>query len=110
MEERFNKVKNILKQVNQEQLLAHFDALDNKKQEKLLEEINQIDFTQMNNLYQNIGKQTSTESSSITPIQYVEKAKLEDKDKYFEIGAKKVKEGKLAIVTMAGGQGTRLRT
>ena len=40
----------------------------------------------------------------------VEKEKMskEEKEKYDQIGIEKIKEGKLAVVTMAGGQGTRL--
>ena len=45
----------------------------------------------------------------ITPIDYLDKYKLNDQYKYYEnIGKKAIREGKLAAVTMAGGQGTRL--
>ena len=42
----------------------------------------------------------------------MEKANIEEskKQEYFEKGASILKKNKLAIVTMAGGQGTRLRT
>lgn len=48
--------------------------------------------------------------SKIEPIDYTDKSKLskEEYEKYKAIGEKKIKEGKLAVVTMAGGQGTRL--
>ena len=46
----------------------------------------------------------------ITNINYVDKSKLTDEeyDKYYSIGKKIIEEGKYAVVTMAGGQGTRL--
>ena len=46
----------------------------------------------------------------IDSIDCTEKDRLskEEKEKYDEIGTEKIKSGKLAVVTMAGGQGTRL--
>lgn len=109
MEEKLEKAKKILEQYNQEHLIKHFDNLSKEKQEILLEQILQIDFKQMKELYNNIGKIAENSDTKIEPISFVEKEKIED-EKYFNEGAKIVKDGKLAIVTMAGGQGTRLRT
>ena len=46
----------------------------------------------------------------ITPIPYVDKSKMteEELEKYRKIGEEEIKKNKYAIVTMAGGQGTRL--
>jgi UDP-N-acetylglucosamine pyrophosphorylase len=51
-------------------------------------------------------------NEKIEPIKYIEKEKIseEEKEKYFKIGEEEIRKGKLAVVTMAGGQGTRLRT
>lgn len=109
MEEKLKKVKEILKQENQEHLLANFEALSENQKELLLDQILQIDFKQMKNLYNGVGKTQDFGEAKIEAIPYVEKAKIEG-NKYFDIGREKVRKGKLAVVTMAGGQGTRLRT
>lgn len=112
MEKKLNQVKEILKKYKQEHLLLNFEKLSEEKKEELLEQILQIDFEQMKKLYESVGKTNEDSSVKIDPILYVEKSTIEEskKQKYFEIGANTLKENKLAVVTMAGGQGTRLRT
>ena len=79
----------------------------NKK--KLLEQIENIDFELMNSLYNTTKNENKEENKKIEPIEFIDKYKLNDLYKdYEEIGKKAIKEGKLAAVTMAGGQGTRL--
>ena len=108
MEEKLKKVKEILSKENQEHLLSKFDALDENQKEILLDQILQIDFNQMTKLFESVGKNVNNENLKIEAIPYFEKTKIED-SKYFEKGAETIKKGKLAVVTMAGGQGTRLR-
>lgn len=108
MKEKLEKAKKILKQYNQEHLIKYFDNLSKEKQEILLDQILNINFEQMNELYNNIGINIENTDAKIEPISFVEKNKVEE-EKYFKIGSEAVKNGKLAIVTMAGGQGTRLR-
>ena len=109
MDAKIEEVKAILKKYGQEHLLNHFDKLDEDHQKKLLDQISKIDFELVNSLYNNTKKQEKHEKDVITPIDYLDKYKLYDDYKYYEnIGKKAIKEGKLAAVTMAGGQGTRL--
>lgn len=108
MEEKLKKVKEILSKENQEHLLVNFNALNENQKEMLLDQILQIDFNQMKKLFESVGKTVENENVNIEAIPYFEKAKIED-SKYFEKGAETIKKGKLAVVTMAGGQGTRLR-
>lgn len=110
MEEKLKKVKEILSEYEQEQLLANFNNLAEEEKDELLEQILQIDFEQMKKLYESVGKNTEDSSVKIEPISYVEKEIIEEnkKQEYFENGANAIKQGKLAVVTMAGGQGTRL--
>ena len=109
MDIRLEEVKSILKKYGQEHLLNHYDKLDEEKKKELLDQIENIDFELVNELY-NSTKQTKTKNNDkIEAIDYLDKFKLNDKYKYYEnIGKKAIKEGKLAAVTMAGGQGTRL--
>ena len=111
MDKRVEEIKAILKKYGQEHLLNHYEQLDNTHKKQLLEEIEKIDFELMSSLYNKTKKQEKKVEDTITPIDYLDKYKLNEKYKYYEnIGKKAIKEGKLAVVTMAGGQGTRLRT
>ena len=109
MDGKIEEVKPILKKYGQEHLLNNYDRLDEKHKSRLLEQIEKIDFELINSLYNNTKKEEKNSEDIITPIDYLDKYKLNDKYKYYEkIGKKSIKEGKLAAVTMAGGQGTRL--
>lgn len=106
----FEEMKNKLEKYGQEHVIAAYNRADEKTKEKLLNQIEKIDFSQLNELYEMTKKEIKFENSKIEPMPYVDSAKLseEEKKKYIEIGEKIICEGKLAVVTMAGGQGTRL--
>src|SRR5574344_660982 len=111
MDEKLEQVTQKLEKYGQEQLLEQYNRITDKaKKQEFLNSILTIDFNQVKSLYENNIKKTITKDSKIEPIQYVDKAKLSKNDykKYEEIGIEKIKKGKLAVVTMAGGQGTRL--
>ena len=111
MENNLGEIKAILKKYGQEQLLNNYDKLDDIHKKKLLEQIEEIDFELAKSLYESTKKEIKASKDEITPIDYLDKFKLGDKFKYYEeIGKKAIKNGELAAVTMAGGQGTRLRT
>ena len=102
-------IKRTLKKYSQEHLLNGYDKLDESKQKKLLNQIENIDFELINSLYQNSQKEVQIPETQITPIEYLDKEKLNGYYKSFqETGEKAIRSGKLAAVTMAGGQGTRL--
>ena len=103
------ELEGVLKKYGQEHLLMQYDKLDEAHQNKLLNQIENIDFELINNLYRNANKEVKNETEEITPMDYLDKYKLNGKYKYYEnMGQKAIKAGKLAALTMAGGQGTRL--
>ena len=109
MDNEIEELKITLKKYNQEHLLNHYKNLDDSHKKQLIDQIKNIDFTLVKNLYENANKQEKNNEDKITPINYLDKYKLNEKYKYYEeLGKRAIKEGKLAAVTMAGGQGTRL--
>ena len=109
MEETLAEIRETLKKYGQEHLLNGYEKLDEKTQKKLIEQIKNTDFALIKSLYEHTAKEDKKSDEKVEPIDYLDKYKLKDKFKYYEeIGQKAIKQGKLAAVTMAGGQGTRL--
>lgn len=104
------QIKQKLKENNQEQLIEEIKKMSKEDQEKIIKQIEQINFDEINNLY-NLTKQNHTKNvGKIEPINYIDKEKItkEGEEKAKEIGEKIIKNNQYAVVTMAGGQGTRL--
>ena len=109
MEKSLDEIKFDLKKYGQEHLLNNYENLDENKKKRLLEQLSKIDYELINSLYANTKKEIKNEKDIIEPIEYLDKFKLNEQYKVYEaLGKKAIKEGKLAVVTMAGGQGTRL--
>ncbi len=102
--------KEILKKYNQEHVLVAYERADEEKKKEIINQVKRIDFEQMKDLYDLTKKEIKFENSIIEPIQYLDSLKLtdEEKRKYIEKGEEIIKNEKLAVITMAGGQGTRL--
>ena len=109
MNPKYEKAKQILGKYNQQHVLKFYDNLNNLKKEELLKQICSIDFEQLKNLYENINK-IEHKKNEIMPIEYTDKSKMTQSQKeiYLEKGSNIIKQNKYAVVTMAGGQGTRL--
>ena len=103
MEEKLEKVKEILVEQKQEQLLQ-YPMLHQK--EELLDSILDINFAQLNGLYQKAIQKEEKLETKINPISYIEKDALENQERqqYEQKGEEVIKKGNYAVVTMAGGQ------
>lgn len=101
---------NILKEYAQEQLLRFYNQLSKSQQSSLEKEIENTNFEQMNNLYINSKKDDSIDLKEITPIKYYIKKELNQKEteEYLKLANEILKKNKLCVLTMAGGQGSRL--
>ena len=110
MQEKYEAALNCLKKYGQEHLLNNYNNLSEENKMKLLDQILTIDFAQINDLYESTKKEISFANDKIEPINYVDKSTVSNEElkKYDNLGAEVIRQGKYAVVTMAGGQGTRL--
>ena len=104
MNQNFEQAKKLLNKYHQEHII---NFLDN---EQVIEQVLNIDFEKIDELYSITKEKNIIDSNAITPIygeniNLIEKEKLEN---YSKIGQKIISEGKYAVSIMAGGQGTRL--
>jgi len=100
----------ILKKYNQNHLINLLDKLDGKQKEELIEQINYINFDMLTKLYENTKKGNVKQESKIEYIKYLDKASLskQEKETFDALGETIIRNNEYAVVTMAGGQGTRL--
>ena len=110
MENELCKAKELLKKYNQEHLLNFYDELEEDEKKILISQINSTDFNKVNNYYNESVTATNISSDRISPIPYISKTQLsnDEIDNYTKIGECSIKDGELAIITLAGGQGSRL--
>ena len=107
-----NKEKAIerLEKYNQQEIINLLDKLTEEEKEKLYKQIIGLDFEQIENLYNELTKKEKVSGNNIEEIASINKDKLssEELNRYSKLGEDVLKAGKYALVTMSGGQGTRL--
>lgn len=110
MIEDLKRAKEILKKYNQEHLLNFYDELNDNEKSLLLKQICNINFDKILGLYEASKIDEVIPTKLIEPLPYINKAAIscEDFNNYTKIGDNNITQNKLAVVTMAGGQGTRL--
>lgn len=104
------KMDNIFKKDNDtaaDQLLEFFRQT---QKNNTIETINKLDLALLHKLYEVATSDKMRDNDKIEPIEYIDKSKLsnEDIEKYTKIGTEVILKNQYAVVTMAGGQGTRL--
>lgn len=106
----YQEVYTKAQQFGQAHIFRYYDELSAEEQTALVESVSNIDFAQMQELYQLAKRGEVSGEGVITPIPVTEKRNI-DQDvlqAWEDYGMKLMGEGRFAAVTMAGGQGTRL--
>ena len=108
--DKTQNVMELLKVYNQEHVINLLEKLKGNKKEELIEQLIKIDFHQIKELYDNTKKEIEIKENKIEEISYLDKAKLkyEQREEFDALGEDIIRKGQYAVVTMAGGQGTRL--
>ena len=104
-----NVIEN-LKKYNQTRTLKILENVDETIKNKIIEQLKDINFTQLKELYNNIKEEAEVDVGELKPIKSLNPDKISKKERetYEEIGADVVRNKKFAVATMSGGQGTRL--
>ena len=107
--ETIKEAKQKLEKNNQNKVLQIFEKIPIENKEELANEILNTNFEEMDYLYKNVNK-NSKDPEKIEPIGFYDKNKMDEEEinKFQRLGEEVVKNNKYAVVTMAGGQGTRL--
>ncbi len=96
--------KKLLKEHNQEHLLKYADELKPEELSKLITQINNIDWA-----FNDRSGNKNHNSGTIEPMDaHLLDAIKDNYDNYTFIGLEAIKAGKLCLLLLAGGQGTRL--
>ncbi len=110
MEDDYNIIKEKLEKAGQEHVISFWDELSEKEKERLKKQVIEIDFEKMRERYEASKVNEYYDASSISPIPYYNSMMIseDEKQRYIKIGENAVNHGKIAVISMAGGQGTRL--
>ena len=107
--EQYEKVIKLLKKYNQHKIAKE---IEKNKNRELIEQSLAINFEQIEEIKKEIGKQKEYTNDTIESVTSIDlnNIKKEEKENYEKIGEKVIRDGKYAVVTMAGGQRNKIRT
>jgi UDP-N-acetylglucosamine/UDP-N-acetylgalactosamine diphosphorylase len=101
----YTEAERLLTEYNQQHVLADYDTLSADEQKNLLMQIGELDFS----VLEALNVESGTSNDVITPNAALQLGTIKEKeDIYKAAGIKSIKNGELALVLLAGGQGTRL--
>lgn len=113
----FNSVVDLLKQYGQEHVVKFWEKLNEEEKTVLLQEINEVNIPEVIEMFNKTMENTSSERQKLDdrmnpiPAELYGAVGRSPKDllmKYEHIGLEQISQGKVGVLLMAGGQGTRL--
>eukprot|EP01135_Chromosphaera_perkinsii_P008098 Nk52_evm14s1129 gene=Nk52_evmTU14s1129 len=119
MSKSYEQLYSELKEAGQEHCLKHYDSLSDADKEALLKDLSSVDFKKLNSFFIKAMNSATTnsmmKSASLEPVpkESFFSTKWGDegeKADFYDSGLKAISEGKVGLLLLAGGQGTRLGT
>lgn len=101
----YDQAESLLKKHGQEHLLQYFGEISESEKKHLLDEISRLDFS----VLENLGEGRGVDFDRLSPADAITKEQIAaDRQSYEDAGIAAIRQGKVAAVLLAGGQGTRL--
>nr|XP_027089028.1 UDP-N-acetylglucosamine diphosphorylase 1-like isoform X3 [Coffea arabica] len=102
-----------LKDYGQEDVFALWDELSSEERDILVKDIENLDLSRIDRIIRCSFNSQGVPAAAIEPVpesivSTVEERTMEDRERWWKMGMKAVSEGKLAVLLLSGGQGTRL--
>ena len=112
MENNYIEAVEKLKKYHQDHIIGFINNADLETKNKLVAQVLSIDFEELNELYNKTFEDLYVDLEELHPVAGINPCKLstEKLEEFKKIGSEIIKSNKFAVSTMAGGQGTRLRS
>ncbi|SDS52178.1 UDP-N-acetylglucosamine/UDP-N-acetylgalactosaminediphosphorylase/putative uridylyltransferase [Paenibacillaceae bacterium GAS479] len=109
MDNRYDELYKNAQAYGQEHLLKFYPSLPEASKRKLLDQIEKLDFDALRELFHHTN-QPSVSIDGISPIEGYESEDYneEERQQLIETGWNRLRQGKVAALVVAGGQGSRL--
>ena len=112
MKNKYEKAIEILEKYKQQHVIKFIENTSIEIKNELINQVLRINFEELKDLYQKTFEEIYVDLEELHPIAGVnpDRLKRDELENYEKIGTDIIRGNKLAVATMAGGQGTRLRT
>ncbi|KAL0352664.1 UNVERIFIED_CONTAM: UDP-N-acetylglucosamine diphosphorylase 2 [Sesamum angustifolium] len=102
-----------LKDYGQEDAFALWDELSSEERHHLVNDIQTLDLPRVDRIIRCSFRSQGLPAAAIEPVpetnvSTVEKRTMEERERWWKMGLKAISDGKLGVLLLSGGQGTRL--